>query len=287
MRRVSTPALLYCCVSRWPCWPPLGLRRQLRQPTPGTGGSNATAGTTGARGRAEARARPAPPAPPGSAGTTRLRRNDGRRGHDLDGRHDRQPPATAAAGSGADGAAAAARPGTRGAAARRARAGASGTAGTTGSGRLGQLHVHADVGDQHEDRDRRHRHLVDHARGRDVGEDRLRPHDLVRHDARRSTSVTPSYRTLLLGMKTSQMYHYRITATSGSRLVPERRLHDHDGRARDRVCMKPTVTTDDRDRPLRRLPGHRPVRAERRAGSTAYILDADGDYVWWYTSATT
>ena len=45
-------------------------------------------------------------------------------------------------------------------------------------------------------------------------------------------------------MKTSRMYHYRITAMSGGGGVREPELHDHD-RPAPNGLMKPTVTTDD------------------------------------------
>ncbi len=92
----------------------------------------------------------------------------------------------------------------------------------------------------------------------------------------------PSYRTLLLGMKSSHMYHYRITATNGS----------GDCQSPDYTIMtgplanglvKPTVTTNNAARAGGRLLDHGPVRRRTRtAARRRYILDSDGDIVWWY-----
>lgn len=91
----------------------------------------------------------------------------------------------------------------------------------------------------------------------------------------------PSYRTLLLGMKSSHMYHYRITATNGS----------GDCQSPDYTIMtgplanglvKPTVTTNN----AAALAGGFLITGQyvQNANGTApgYILDSDGDIVWWY-----
>jgi len=91
----------------------------------------------------------------------------------------------------------------------------------------------------------------------------------------------PSYRTLLLGMKTSRLYHFRITAATAA---GECRSDDYTimtGPIANGL-QKPTVTT----RAAAALYGGFLVTGQHatNAGITmapAYILDADGDYVWW------
>jgi hypothetical protein len=91
----------------------------------------------------------------------------------------------------------------------------------------------------------------------------------------------PSYRTLLLGMKSSHMYHYRITATNSS----------GDCQSPDYTIMtgplanglvKPTVTTNNASA----LAGGFLITGQyvQNANGKApgYILDTDGDIVWWY-----
>jgi hypothetical protein len=90
-----------------------------------------------------------------------------------------------------------------------------------------------------------------------------------------------SYRTLLLGMKASHTYHYRITATNGS----------GDCQSPDYMIMtgplanglvKPTVTTNN----AAALAGGFLITGQyvQNSNGTApgYILDSDGDIVWWY-----
>jgi hypothetical protein len=90
------------------------------------------------------------------------------------------------------------------------------------------------------------------------------------------------YRTLLLGMKASKMYHYRIVATGpgGTCTGPDNMLMTG---ALANGLQKPTVTTNN----AAALFGGFLITGQytMNVGSTgqpAYILDADGDYVWWY-----
>jgi hypothetical protein len=97
------------------------------------------------------------------------------------------------------------------------------------------------------------------------------------------------YRTLLLGLKQTTLYHFRITA----------RFHGVDG---DAECVsddgtlktgalpaglrKPAVTTNSTGSPLSGgflLTGQY-VMNIGSSGSPAYILDADGEYVWSYNT---
>jgi hypothetical protein len=88
--------------------------------------------------------------------------------------------------------------------------------------------------------------------------------------------VQPSYRTLLLGMKAARTYHFRIQATDGIR-----------------VCRSDDHTLDTGDLPSSLLPvsrntlaGAEPMGGFLVSGfledGPAFILDADGDYVFAY-----
>ena len=91
----------------------------------------------------------------------------------------------------------------------------------------------------------------------------------------------PSYRTLLLGMKASRMYHYRITATNGSGQCQSDDLTIMTGPLANGL-VKPMVTTNN----AAALAGGFLITGQyvRNANGRgpAYILDNDGDYVWWY-----
>jgi hypothetical protein len=89
------------------------------------------------------------------------------------------------------------------------------------------------------------------------------------------------YRTLLLGMKASRQYHFRITAAAAA---GECRSDDYTimtGPIANGL-QKPTVTVSN----AAALSGGFLVTGQHatNAGTSsapAYILDADGDYVWW------
>ena len=235
----STPAVLYCgclavvCSAARQCGEPrhAGSRaggsdadapgrrerghdgtRRARPATPAPAGRRAppdrgSAGTTGdARARPRRPARPAARAPP----DRRPRRHDGNAG----------------------------RGGTTAAPARAA------SAGTTGQRRLRQLHVHAVVGDQHDDRGRS---------ARSPGRPRSSGATSAKIDFGLTTSygmsapvaaVTASNKTMLLGMKYAKMYHYRITATSGSGSCQSDDYTLMTG-ALPTGLQKPTVTTSN------------------------------------------
>ena len=91
----------------------------------------------------------------------------------------------------------------------------------------------------------------------------------------------PSYRTLLLGMKASNLYHYRITVTgaNGDCSSPDYTLTS--GPLANGL-VKPQVRTDNAGA----LAGGFLITGQYVANSSgsgpAYIVDADGDIVWWY-----
>jgi len=94
----------------------------------------------------------------------------------------------------------------------------------------------------------------------------------------------PSYRTLLLGMKASKMYHYRVVAKDDG---------GQDCTGADATLMtgalpngiaKITVKNNDKTKLFGGfLILGQYVQNAGASGAPAYILDADGDYVWWYT----
>jgi hypothetical protein len=91
----------------------------------------------------------------------------------------------------------------------------------------------------------------------------------------------PTLRTLLLGMKTSRLYHFRIAAVSAA---GECRSDDYTimtGPVANGL-QKPAVTTSNGAA----LAGGFLVTGQHAttagmSSAPAYILDADGDYVWW------
>jgi hypothetical protein len=94
-------------------------------------------------------------------------------------------------------------------------------------------------------------------------------------------SVTSSNKTMLLGMKYAKMEHYRITAMSSSGSCQSDDFTVMTG-ALPTGLQKPTITTTN----AAALAGGFLVTGQYTmnagSGSPAYILDADGDYVWAY-----
>jgi hypothetical protein len=92
----------------------------------------------------------------------------------------------------------------------------------------------------------------------------------------------PDYRTLLLGMKGSRLYHYRITATNASGACQSPDYTIMTGPIANGL-VAPTVTTND----AAALAGGFLITGqyvEDPSGTApAYIVDSDGDIVWWYT----
>jgi len=90
----------------------------------------------------------------------------------------------------------------------------------------------------------------------------------------------PSYRTLLLGMKTSHTYHFRVVAVSGGKQCTS--ADDTlDTGAGPNGLAKPTVVTNTT--PDKLYGGYMvTARWGMNNGGPAMILDADGDLVWWY-----
>jgi hypothetical protein len=91
----------------------------------------------------------------------------------------------------------------------------------------------------------------------------------------------PSYRTLLLGMKSSRMYHYRITATAagGNCQSPDYTIMT--GPLANGL-VKPTVTTNNAAALAGGFLMTGQYVANVSGSGPAFILDTDGDIVWWY-----
>jgi hypothetical protein len=91
-----------------------------------------------------------------------------------------------------------------------------------------------------------------------------------------------NYRTLLLGMKASRTYHFRVTAANASGSCVGNDNMITTGAAPNGLSL-PTITTKNASA----LYGGFLVTGQYSmnvgAGAPAFILDKDGAYVWWYT----
>jgi hypothetical protein len=96
-------------------------------------------------------------------------------------------------------------------------------------------------------------------------------------------SVTSSNKTMLLGMKYGKMYHYRITAMGSSGSCQSDDFTLTTG-ALPTGLQKPTVTTTNASALYGGFLVTGQYTQNAGSGSPAYILDADGDYVWAYTT---
>ncbi|HVT05952.1 MAG TPA: aryl-sulfate sulfotransferase [Polyangia bacterium] len=98
----------------------------------------------------------------------------------------------------------------------------------------------------------------------------------------------PSYRTLLLGMKASKTYHFRVVATNGGTSCSAADATIMTGALPNGLLPKLTVTNSNKSA----LFGGFLITSQFQGGALtasapAYIIDADGDYVWWYTDTVT
>ena len=93
----------------------------------------------------------------------------------------------------------------------------------------------------------------------------------------------PNYRTILVGMKTDHDYHYRVVAKAGSETCMSEDKILHTGLIPNGMGM-PTITTPQPDK----VTGGFLVteRWGMNNNGPAFILDADGEIVWWYPGDT-
>ncbi|HZL17347.1 MAG TPA: aryl-sulfate sulfotransferase [Polyangia bacterium] len=97
-----------------------------------------------------------------------------------------------------------------------------------------------------------------------------------------------NYRTLLLGMKASKPYHFRVTASNASGSCVGNDNMITTGALPNGLLPTLTITTKNKTA----LTGGFLITSQYQGGALtssapAYIIDADGDYVWWYTDAVT
>jgi hypothetical protein len=95
-----------------------------------------------------------------------------------------------------------------------------------------------------------------------------------------------NYRTLLLGMKASKTYHYQIVASTGTSQCTSPDYTIMTGALANGL---PTITVSTMQ--ASKVYGGFLITGQYvtnagTSGSPAYILDADGDYVWWYNIST-
>jgi hypothetical protein len=99
-----------------------------------------------------------------------------------------------------------------------------------------------------------------------------------------------SYRTLLLGMKPSSTYNFRVTATGASGSCQSQNYTIMTGAKPNGLTEPCPAGTGCTPMMKATLTGGFVITGQytMNAGSTgapAYILDADGKYVWWYTTS--
>lgn len=101
----------------------------------------------------------------------------------------------------------------------------------------------------------------------------------------------PGFRTVLLGMKPSRTYHYQVLATKG-----DRQYRSADGTFETGPATNLVNVTSTIHNPASHVPGFivstfvrltdtfLPESEFLTLGSMAFILDGDGEVVWWYRS---
>jgi hypothetical protein len=91
----------------------------------------------------------------------------------------------------------------------------------------------------------------------------------------------PNHRTLLLGMKTSKTYHYRVAVTAGGQVCTSQDYTLETGPPPNGIYQNPTITTPGTKE---QLYGGYMITARWGMNNMgpSVILDADGDLVWWF-----
>ena len=93
-----------------------------------------------------------------------------------------------------------------------------------------------------------------------------------------------SYRTLLLGMKASKTYHYQVTVTNSSGSCSSADQMITTG-AKPNGGGLPTLTITTNNKAAL-WGGFLVVGSYQGATNQSFILDADGDFVWWYSDGS-
>ena len=90
----------------------------------------------------------------------------------------------------------------------------------------------------------------------------------------------PNFRTLLLGMKPDHVYHYRVVAMAGSDVCTgDDNTLNTGSMPTDLGLLDLTINTPQPDKVAQGF-----IMAGFYMNGPAFIIDADGDYVWWFDS---
>lgn len=89
-----------------------------------------------------------------------------------------------------------------------------------------------------------------------------------------------NYRTLLLGMKPDREYHYRVVAVSGGQACPSQDFTLTTGVVPNAVTPPDVVT----NAPDQLIGGYMVSGFWGSSGGPAFIMDADNEFVWWYST---
>jgi hypothetical protein len=93
-----------------------------------------------------------------------------------------------------------------------------------------------------------------------------------------------SYRTLLLGMKASKTYHYQITVTnSGGSCSSADQMITTGARPNGSALPTLNITTNNK---AALWGGFLVIGSYQGSTNQSFILDADGDFVWWYADGS-
>ena len=96
--------------------------------------------------------------------------------------------------------------------------------------------------------------------------------------------LEPEYRTLLLGMKPNRTYHVRVAARSGGVEYYSDDYTIETGTSTNLVNIEEFNVSNEAARERGFMLTSSWERQGGGMGSAAYILDADGEVVWWYQS---
>ncbi|HXU65102.1 MAG TPA: arylsulfotransferase family protein [Polyangia bacterium] len=90
-------------------------------------------------------------------------------------------------------------------------------------------------------------------------------------------------KTLLLGMKASKTYHYKVTVSDGANTCSSTDQTVMTGALPNGSLPQLTITTNNK---AGLYGGYLVTGSYQGAKVQSFILDGDGDYVWWYSTGT-